>query len=62
MENEELFVGDPDIAELHTARETRPIEHVTENTPLIDEADGLHRRSFDLTNNRPKGRRASVSD
>lgn len=61
MENEELFAGDPDVAPMST-RETRT-EDMNENTPLIDEADGLlYRQHSHLTDDRPKWRRASVSD
>ncbi|KAJ5850809.1 hypothetical protein N7455_010665 [Penicillium solitum] len=59
MENEELFAGEPDVAPMST-RETRP-EDANENTPLIDEADGLlYRQNSHLTDNRPKWRRASI--
>lgn len=62
MENEEIFAGDPDVAQLHT-RETRRTERVNENTPLITEADGLLRQKPSyLGDNWPKWRRPSVSD
>lgn len=62
MENEELFVGEPDIAPMHN-RVTRRAEDVNENTPLVHEADGLlQQQPFYLTDNRPKWRRPSVSE
>ncbi|OQE12352.1 hypothetical protein PENVUL_c001G07867 [Penicillium vulpinum] len=59
MENEELFAGEPDIAQLLT-RETRT-EDVNETTPLIDEADSLlHQPPPYLTNSQPKWRNPSI--
>ncbi|CAI7646331.1 unnamed protein product [Penicillium glandicola] len=59
MENEELFAGEPDVVQLGT-RETRT-EDVNENTPLIDEADGLlHPQPSYLAENWPKWRRPSI--
>ena len=61
MENEQLFAGDPDVAQLHI-RETRT-EGVNENTPLIDESGRLlHQQPVYATDNRPKWRKPSVSD
>lgn len=61
MENEELFAGD-DVPPMHP-QETRRVEDVNENTPLILETDGLlHRQPVNLTDDRPKWRRPSVSE
>ncbi|EKV12385.1 Tetracycline-efflux transporter, putative [Penicillium digitatum] len=59
MENEELFAGD-DVPPMHP-QETRRVEDVNENTPLILETDGLlHRQPVNLTDDRPKWRRPSI--
>ncbi|KAJ5441887.1 Major facilitator superfamily domain general substrate transporter [Penicillium cf. griseofulvum] len=60
MENEQLFAGEPDIAQMRPP-DTSPPAYVNETTPLIDEADGLlHQHPTHLTDDRPKWRRPSI--